>query len=48
MKLLYNLLAFNASLLRVTDEDSLSEYGPRSVVECFHCFQGNPHSMFLS
>ena len=40
MKLHYNLLAFIASSLRVTDEDSVSEivqYDPRFVFECFHC-----------
>ena len=44
MKLLYNLLAFTASLLRVIDEDLLSEieqYDPLSVFECFRCFQRN-------
>ena len=44
MKLQFNLLAFIASLLRVADEDSLSEialYDPRAVIECFHCFQRN-------
>ena len=32
------------SLLRVIDEELLSEiarYDPRSVFECFHCFQNN-------
>ena len=44
MKLHYNRLALIANLLRVTDEDSLSEiaqYDLNSVFECVHCFQRN-------
>ena len=43
-KLQYSFLAFIASILMVTDKDSLSEvaqYVPRSVFECLHCFQRN-------
>ena len=50
MRLQYNLLAFIASLLRVVDEDSLSEiaqYDPRSVSECFHRFQMNYLYIFI-
>ena len=40
-KLKYNLLAFIANLLWVTDEDSLPEiaqYDPSPVFDCFLCF----------
>ena len=48
LTLQYHLLAFIASLLRITDEDTLSEiaqYDTRYVFECFHCFQRN--SLFI-
>ena len=43
-KLQYSFLTFIASLLMVTDKDSLSEvaqYVPHSVFESLHCFQRN-------
>ena len=49
-KILKFLLAFIASLLKFTDEDSLSKiglYDPHTVFECSHYFKGSNFYDFI-